>query len=90
MATWKPKRNGRTTRDYETGSPPTSPLRRLGFLDDITTAALFLASDAASWFTGQTFVVDGGTTALPSGGVGSRRSHGDAMSHMGPLSRLFG
>jgi NAD(P)-dependent dehydrogenase (short-subunit alcohol dehydrogenase family) len=46
------------------------PLRRLGLPDDIATAALFLASDAASWVTGQTFVVDGGTTALPSGGVG--------------------
>jgi len=46
------------------------PLRRLGLPDDIATAALFLASDAASWVTGQTFVVDGGTTTQPSGGVG--------------------
>ena len=46
------------------------PLRRLGLPDDIATAALFLASDAASWITGQTFVVDGGTTTQPSGGVG--------------------
>ncbi len=46
------------------------PLRRLGLPDDIATAALFLASDAASWVTGQTFVVDGGTTISPSGGVG--------------------
>jgi NAD(P)-dependent dehydrogenase (short-subunit alcohol dehydrogenase family) len=46
------------------------PLRRLGLPDDIATAALFLASDAASWITGQTFVVDGGTTTVPSGGVG--------------------
>jgi NAD(P)-dependent dehydrogenase (short-subunit alcohol dehydrogenase family) len=46
------------------------PLRRLGLPDDIATAALFLVSDAASWITGQTFVVDGGTTAQPSGGVG--------------------
>ena len=36
------------------------PLRRLGVPDDIATAALFLASDAASWVTGQTLVVDGG------------------------------
>jgi NAD(P)-dependent dehydrogenase (short-subunit alcohol dehydrogenase family) len=46
------------------------PLSRLGLPDDIATAALFLASDAASWITGQTLVVDGGTTILPSGGVG--------------------
>jgi NAD(P)-dependent dehydrogenase (short-subunit alcohol dehydrogenase family) len=46
------------------------PLRRLGVPDDIATAALFLASDAASWITGQMLVVDGGTTVIPSGGVG--------------------
>lgn len=46
------------------------PLRRLGVPDDVATAALFLASDASSWVTGQTFVVDGGTTLQPSGGVG--------------------
>jgi NAD(P)-dependent dehydrogenase (short-subunit alcohol dehydrogenase family) len=46
------------------------PLRRLGLPDDIASAALFLASDAASWITGQTLVVDGGTTIAPSGGVG--------------------
>jgi NAD(P)-dependent dehydrogenase (short-subunit alcohol dehydrogenase family) len=46
------------------------PLRRLGVPDDIATAALFLASDAASWVTGQTFVIDGGTVSRPSGGVG--------------------
>jgi NAD(P)-dependent dehydrogenase (short-subunit alcohol dehydrogenase family) len=46
------------------------PLRRLGLPDDVATAALFLASDAASWITGQTLVVDGGTTMQPSGGVG--------------------
>jgi NAD(P)-dependent dehydrogenase (short-subunit alcohol dehydrogenase family) len=46
------------------------PLRRLGVPDDIASAALFLASDAASWITGQTLVVDGGSTVKPSGGVG--------------------
>ena len=37
-----------------------TPLRRLGVPDDIAHAALFLASDAASWITGHTLVVDGG------------------------------
>jgi NAD(P)-dependent dehydrogenase (short-subunit alcohol dehydrogenase family) len=36
------------------------PLKRLGVPDDIAGAALFLASDLASWITGQTLVVDGG------------------------------
>ena len=36
------------------------PLRRLGQPQDVANAAVFLASDAASWITGQTLVVDGG------------------------------
>jgi NAD(P)-dependent dehydrogenase (short-subunit alcohol dehydrogenase family) len=46
------------------------PLRRLGEPDDIATAALFLASDAAKWITGQTLVVDGGSTIAPNGTIG--------------------
>ena len=38
------------------------PLRRLGEPADIANMAVFLASDAASWITGQTMVVDGGAT----------------------------
>jgi NAD(P)-dependent dehydrogenase (short-subunit alcohol dehydrogenase family) len=45
------------------------PLKRLGEPDDIATAALFLASEAASWITGHVLVVDGGALAMPSGGV---------------------
>ena len=37
-----------------------TPLGRLGEPDDIAKAALFLCSDAASWMTGTTTVVDGG------------------------------
>ena len=62
-----PAGSGRTTRS---GSPRTSRSRRIGEVDDIAPMALLLVSDAASWITGQTVVVDGGTTTQPSGGVG--------------------
>ncbi|MBX7495171.1 SDR family oxidoreductase [Qipengyuania sp. 6B39] len=38
------------------------PMRRIGDPDDITGAAVYLASPAARWTTGQTIVVDGGAT----------------------------
>jgi len=38
------------------------PLRRLGVPEDISGAVLFLLSDDSSWMTGQTVVVDGGST----------------------------
>ena len=38
-----------------------TPLGRIGEPDDIAHAALFLASDMASWITGHTLVVDGGS-----------------------------
>jgi NAD(P)-dependent dehydrogenase (short-subunit alcohol dehydrogenase family) len=41
------------------------PLRRIGTPDDIAYAALYLASDAASWVTGQILAVDGGALTLP-------------------------
>jgi NAD(P)-dependent dehydrogenase (short-subunit alcohol dehydrogenase family) len=41
------------------------PLARLGEPDDIAGCALYLASDLASWVTGQTFVVDGGALLGP-------------------------
>ncbi len=39
------------------------PLGRLGEPEDIAGAAVFLAAKSASWITGQTLVVDGGTSA---------------------------
>ena len=36
------------------------PLKRLGEPEDIAALATFLASDAASWITGDTYVIDGG------------------------------
>ncbi len=42
------------------------PLARLGEPEDIANAAVFLAGDLSSWMTGQTLVVDGGSTIRPS------------------------
>jgi NAD(P)-dependent dehydrogenase (short-subunit alcohol dehydrogenase family) len=39
-----------------------TPLRRLGIPDDLVGAALFLASDASAFMTGQTLYVDGGVS----------------------------
>jgi NAD(P)-dependent dehydrogenase (short-subunit alcohol dehydrogenase family) len=36
------------------------PLKRLGEPEDIAHLAVFLASDRASWITGETYVIDGG------------------------------
>jgi len=44
-----------------------TPLRRLGEPRDIAGIAVYLASQAGAWTTGQTFVVDGGVT-INSGG----------------------
>jgi NAD(P)-dependent dehydrogenase (short-subunit alcohol dehydrogenase family) len=40
-----------------------TPLKRLGQPDDMIGAAIFLASEASAWITGQTLFVDGGFSA---------------------------
>jgi NAD(P)-dependent dehydrogenase (short-subunit alcohol dehydrogenase family) len=47
----------------------TAPLRRIGEPDDIAGAAVFLASPAGRFVTGQVLVVDGGVT-ISGGGIG--------------------
>lgn len=43
--------------------PEDLPMNRIGSPDDIAKAALFLASDDASWITGSILTVDGGASA---------------------------
>jgi len=50
------------TPEAEKRSSVGTPLRRLGEPDDIAGAAVYLASRAGAWTTGQTIVVDGGST----------------------------
>jgi NAD(P)-dependent dehydrogenase (short-subunit alcohol dehydrogenase family) len=45
------------------GIERSQPIRRIGQADEIGGAALYLASDDASFVTGQVFVIDGGATA---------------------------
>ena len=40
-----------------------TPMKRLGTVEDVAIAALYLASPASSWVTGKVFEVDGGTEA---------------------------
>jgi len=44
----------------EEGTAARFPMKRLGVPDDLAGAALFLASDASAWMTGDVIVVDGG------------------------------
>jgi 3-oxoacyl-[acyl-carrier protein] reductase len=46
--------------DYRRRMEASVPMRRLGSIKDIASAALFFASDEAAYITGQSLVVDGG------------------------------
>jgi 3-oxoacyl-[acyl-carrier protein] reductase len=46
--------------EYRASMESSIPLKRLGTVEDIGNAALFLATDEAGYITGQTIVVDGG------------------------------
>ncbi len=52
-----------TNEDLNREMVEKTPLRRLGEVEDIALAALYLASDAASFVTGKVFEVDGGIEA---------------------------
>jgi NAD(P)-dependent dehydrogenase (short-subunit alcohol dehydrogenase family) len=56
------KKRGLSWDEYEAGAAE-RPLGRIGTVDEIADAVLFLASDEASFVTGESLVVDGGGVA---------------------------
>ncbi len=54
------RRVGVEPEEFRKGAAERSPLRRVGYPQDIASAAAFLCSDEAGFITGQTLYVDGG------------------------------
>jgi 3-oxoacyl-[acyl-carrier protein] reductase len=55
-------RLGVSVEDFRQAAADANPVKRVGHPEDIAAAAAFLASDEASYITGQTLYVDGGVT----------------------------
>lgn len=55
----------RASDDAERTALARVPMQRWGRVEEIAEPAVFLASDAASFMTGQVLVVDGGLSAMP-------------------------
>ena len=56
------EKRGMSWDDYAAGAA-NRPLRRIGTVDEIADAVVFLASDESSFVTGESLVVDGGGVA---------------------------
>ena len=54
--------NGLLSEEQLQKDMETYPLRRYGTPNDIAYGAIYLLSDASSWITGHTLVIDGGKT----------------------------
>ena len=54
------RRVGVEPEEFRKGAAERSPLKRVGYPQDIAAAAAFLCSDEAAFITGQTLYVDGG------------------------------
>ncbi|MCP3967362.1 MAG: glucose 1-dehydrogenase [Lentisphaerae bacterium] len=57
------KRNRETDKSYPDNWEPYIPLQRPGKIEEIAKAVIFLASDDASYITGQNLFADGGATS---------------------------
>ena len=56
-------REGNVSKDSLEECVSRCPLKRLGTPEDVANGAIYLLSDASSWVTGQTLVIDGGISA---------------------------
>ena len=54
------ERTRKESPDYDGTWSPKTPLRRIGQVEDVASAVIYLAGDHASFVTGQTLYVDGG------------------------------
>ena len=64
MSMWKGAMSQIFTPEAQEKAAKAYPLRRLGKPEDVASAVIFLASDAASFITGQTISVSGGYTMM--------------------------
>jgi len=55
----------RSSKEAELGTLSRVPMQRWGTVEEIAEPAIFLASDASSFMTGQSLIVDGGLSAMP-------------------------
>lgn len=55
--------NGTLTQEQLDEDKARYPLKRYGWPEDIANGAIYLLSDASSWVTGHSLVIDGGITA---------------------------
>lgn len=59
-AAWDRLKGTRSEEELQSGIEQSTPLKRIGVPEDVAETIRFLASDQASFVTGQEFVVDGG------------------------------